>query len=229
MKEGDKVTLGDTTLTAHEMPGHSPGCAGWEMTVKDGGQDREVLFFSRHRGAEPAGRPADLSRHRRRLSRNLRQGQGDEVDVLLGPHRRSMACRTKRTQQIKDATPNPFVKPGELATYAAGLQRISTSSSPSRRPRSGPRNSEVRRSAFPRRREGERAAIEHRARGAWLARRRRGPGRAGRRDAASRARILDAPHRSRSGTVVGGVKCAGFSRKSDLSTLYPLCARSPSF
>src|ERR1700743_2564995 len=26
VKEGDKVTLGDMTLTAHSMPGHSPGC-----------------------------------------------------------------------------------------------------------------------------------------------------------------------------------------------------------
>ena len=45
VKEGDKVTLGDTTLTAHATPGHSPGCTSWEMTVKDGNQDRDVLFF----------------------------------------------------------------------------------------------------------------------------------------------------------------------------------------
>jgi metallo-beta-lactamase class B len=27
----------------------------------------------------------------------------------------------KRAQQIKNATPNPFVKPGELPAYATGL------------------------------------------------------------------------------------------------------------
>src|SRR6201989_3653742 len=59
VKEGDKVTLGDTTLVAHSMPGHSPGCTSWEMTVKDGGQDRDVLFFCRgpvaltKRGGQP--------------------------------------------------------------------------------------------------------------------------------------------------------------------------------
>src|ERR1700759_4304862 len=51
VKEGDKVTLGDTTLTAHETPGHSPGCTSWEMTGKDGGQNREVLFFCSGTGA----------------------------------------------------------------------------------------------------------------------------------------------------------------------------------
>lgn len=35
VSEGDKVTLGDTTLTAHATPGHSPGCTSWEMTVRD--------------------------------------------------------------------------------------------------------------------------------------------------------------------------------------------------
>ncbi|MET3254327.1 glyoxylase-like metal-dependent hydrolase (beta-lactamase superfamily II) [Bradyrhizobium japonicum] len=79
VKEGDRVTLGDTTLTAHPTPGHSPGCTSWEMTVKDGKEDREVLFFCSGTVAlNRRGRPADLCRHRRRLPRDFRQGQGDE-------------------------------------------------------------------------------------------------------------------------------------------------------
>src|SRR5882724_3529568 len=45
VREGDKVTVGDVTLTAHETPGHSPGCTSWEFTVKDGDATRSVLIF----------------------------------------------------------------------------------------------------------------------------------------------------------------------------------------
>ena len=35
--DGDKVTLGGTVLTAHEMPGHTRGCLAWSMDLKEGG------------------------------------------------------------------------------------------------------------------------------------------------------------------------------------------------
>ncbi|MGY4293162.1 glyoxylase-like metal-dependent hydrolase (beta-lactamase superfamily II) [Bradyrhizobium sp. i1.4.4] len=79
VKEGDKVTLGDTTLTAHATPGHSPGCTSWEMTVKDGGQDREVLFFCS--GTVALNRLVGQPTYAGIVDdypRDLRQGQGDE-------------------------------------------------------------------------------------------------------------------------------------------------------
>ena len=46
------------------------------------------------------------------------------IDVLLGPHPEVYGMQDKRAQQIKSETPNPFVKPGELATYATGLADV---------------------------------------------------------------------------------------------------------
>ncbi|SFP53651.1 metallo-beta-lactamase class B [Bradyrhizobium sp. Ghvi] len=43
------------------------------------------------------------------------------IDVLLGPHPEVYGMQDKRAQQIKSETPNPFIKPRELATYATGL------------------------------------------------------------------------------------------------------------
>ena len=37
VKDGDKVSLGGWTLTAHITGGHTPGCTSYEMTVKDAG------------------------------------------------------------------------------------------------------------------------------------------------------------------------------------------------
>jgi metallo-beta-lactamase class B len=121
--EGDKVTLGDTTLTAHAMPGHSPGCTSWEMSVKDGDQDRSVLFFCSGTVAlnRLVGQPtypgiADDYRS------TFAKAKAMNPDVLLGPHPEVYGMQAKRAQ-MKDGAPNPFVKPGELATYVAGLEQ----------------------------------------------------------------------------------------------------------
>jgi metallo-beta-lactamase class B len=119
--EGDKVTLGDTTLTAHTTPGHSHGCTSWEMTVKDGDQDRTVLFFcsgtvALNRLVGQPTYPGIVDDYRSTFAKAMAM----KVDVLLGPHPEVYGMQDKRAQ-IKDGAPNPFVKPGELATYAAGL------------------------------------------------------------------------------------------------------------
>lgn len=123
VKEGDKVTLGDTTLTVHDTPGHTPGCTSWEMTVKDGDKDRDVLFFCSGTVAlnrlvgEPTY-PGIVDDYRATFAKLKTM----KVDVLLGPHPEVYGMQDKRAQ-MKEGAPNPFIKPGELATYVAGLEQ----------------------------------------------------------------------------------------------------------
>lgn len=122
VKEGDKVTLGDTTMIAHSTPGHSPGCTSWEMTVKDGGQDRNVLFFcsgtvALNRLVGNPTHPGIVDDYRATYTKV----KAMNPDVLLGPHPEVYGMQDKRAA-MKDGAPNPFVKPGELATYVAGLE-----------------------------------------------------------------------------------------------------------
>ncbi|QHP68802.1 BJP family subclass B3 metallo-beta-lactamase [Bradyrhizobium sp. LCT2] len=120
VKEGDKVTLGDTTLTARATPGHSPGCTSWEMNVKDGKEDREVLFFCSGTVAlnRLVGQPtyAGIVDYRATFAK----AKAMKIDVLLGPHPEVYGMQAKRAE-MKDGAPNPFVKPGELVTYATSL------------------------------------------------------------------------------------------------------------
>ncbi|MGY8706505.1 BJP family subclass B3 metallo-beta-lactamase [Bradyrhizobium sp. 18BD] len=121
VKEGDKVTLGDTTLTAHATPGHSPGCTSWEMTVKDGNDDREVLFFcsgtvALNRLVGQPTYPGIIDDYRTTYTKV----KAMKIDVLLGPHPEVYGMQAKRAE-MKDGAPNPFVKPGELVTYATSL------------------------------------------------------------------------------------------------------------
>jgi metallo-beta-lactamase class B len=41
--EGDTVTLGGTTLTAHVMPGHTKGCLAWTLDLKENGKTYHAL------------------------------------------------------------------------------------------------------------------------------------------------------------------------------------------
>jgi metallo-beta-lactamase class B len=42
--DGDRLTLGGTTLTAYATPGHTPGCTTWTMRVTDKGRSLGVIF-----------------------------------------------------------------------------------------------------------------------------------------------------------------------------------------
>jgi metallo-beta-lactamase class B len=44
LHDGDTVTLGGTTLTAHLTPGHTKGCTTWTMKVQEGGKAYDVVI-----------------------------------------------------------------------------------------------------------------------------------------------------------------------------------------
>ncbi len=42
--EGDTVTLGGTTLTAHVLPGHTKGCVAWTLQLEENGETYDTLI-----------------------------------------------------------------------------------------------------------------------------------------------------------------------------------------
>ena len=121
--EGDRVTLGDTTLTARSMPGHSPGCTSWEMAVIDNNDVRNVLFFCS--GTVALNRLVGSPTHAGIVDdyrATFAKAKAMNVDVLLAPHPEMYGMQQKRAQ-MKEGAPNPFVKPGELAAYVSTLEK----------------------------------------------------------------------------------------------------------
>src|SRR5918992_2019585 len=45
LRDGDRVSLGGTSLTARLTPGHTPGCTTWTMKVEESGTTRDVVFL----------------------------------------------------------------------------------------------------------------------------------------------------------------------------------------
>ena len=123
VREGDKITIGDVTLTARETPGHSPGCTSWELAVKDGDATRSVLIFCSGTVAlnRLVGNPTYsgiVADYRKTFAR----AQDMKVDVLLAPHPEMYRMAEKRAK-LGEGGPNPFVNPGEFNAYAATLEK----------------------------------------------------------------------------------------------------------
>ncbi len=123
VREGDKVTIGDVTLTARETPGHSPGCTSWEFAVKDGDATRSALIFCSGTVAlnRLVGNPTHsgiVADYRKTFAR----AKDMKVDVLLAPHPEMYKMAEKRAK-LGEGGPNPFVNPGEFNAYAATLEK----------------------------------------------------------------------------------------------------------
>lgn len=124
VKDGDTVTLGGATLTAHATPGHSPGCTSWSLNVKDGDSTRSVLIFcsgtvalNRLVGAA-ATHPGIVDDYRRTFA----WARGYKTDVFLAPHPEMYGMQGKR-EKIAAGTLNPFVDPAAFNAYAARLEK----------------------------------------------------------------------------------------------------------
>lgn len=123
VREGDKVTVGDATMTARETPGHSPGCTSWEFSVKDGDATRSVLIFcsgtvALNRLVPNPTYSGIVADYRKTFAR----AKDMKVDVLLAPHPEMYKMAEKRAK-LAEGGPNPFVNPGEFNTYAATLEK----------------------------------------------------------------------------------------------------------
>jgi len=103
LHDGDVVTLGGTTLTAHWTPGHTRGATTWTMTATDGGKSYAVVFFSSLR-AGGAITP-DIEKE---LDRSFALVRKLPCDVPLGDHPAQFDMTTK-VGLVKTSKTNPFV------------------------------------------------------------------------------------------------------------------------
>jgi metallo-beta-lactamase class B len=123
VQHGEKLTLGDVTITANSTPGHSPGCTSWSMTVKDGDADRSVMIFcsatvALNRLVTNPTHPGIVDDYKKTFawSKNV------HPDVLLAPHPEMYGMPAKRAK-IAEGAPNPFVQPGEFNAFVDKLEK----------------------------------------------------------------------------------------------------------
>jgi metallo-beta-lactamase class B len=103
LHDGDTVTLGGATLTAHLTPGHTRGCTTWTTTALEGGRTYNVMFGCSLR--PPAVVTPELADEFNRAFKTVR---ALPCDVQLGDHGAQYNMQEKFAK-LKDGGPNPFI------------------------------------------------------------------------------------------------------------------------
>ncbi|HYU32088.1 MAG TPA: subclass B3 metallo-beta-lactamase [Thermoanaerobaculia bacterium] len=125
VRDGDTVSLGGVTLTAHLTPGHTKGCTTWTMKAKDGNRTLDVVFagsLTVFPGVTLAVNPrypgiAGDFAHSFQLLKGL------PCDVFLSSHGSFFDLTEKAERLRKGETPNPFVDPQGYRGYVEGMER----------------------------------------------------------------------------------------------------------
>ena len=123
--DGDTLTLGNETLTAHLTPGHSVGCTSWELTVNEISQDYKVVINCSV-GVNPKYQlynnptnPTIVEQYRYSHAK-LRELK---ADVPLGSHPAMYSMNEKYARIGR--SPNPFIDPaGYLYEIALNEQAM---------------------------------------------------------------------------------------------------------
>ncbi len=119
LRDGDTVSLGNVTLTAHLTPGHTKGCTSWTMPVADGAKEYNVVFDC---STTVAGNQL-VDNHKYPLILNDYEHSFEILrslpcDIFLAPHPEFFHMDQK-LQKLKAGNKNAFVDREELKRFVA--------------------------------------------------------------------------------------------------------------
>lgn len=121
--DGDTVTLGGVTMTAHLTPGHTRGCTTWTMITKEKGKSYHVVFVGSasvlpsYRFFDRPGAPATYPGIRADYERTFRVLRSLPCDVFLGAHGSFYNLTAKRKALAAHPAKNPFIDPAGYRAY----------------------------------------------------------------------------------------------------------------
>lgn len=119
VSDGETLSLGGTSLTAHRTGGHTPGNMSWTMTVMEQGKPYQVLFAgSLSTGGNPLNNPPEYKGIVADYRRSFAWMKTVKADILLTEHQ-DLAEEIARAGRVKPGAPNPFIDPSALPRYIA--------------------------------------------------------------------------------------------------------------
>lgn len=122
IRDGQKIKLGETTLTAHLTPGHTIGGTTWTLSVTERGRPLNVVFFN---SVSVAGNalvgnktyPKIVSDYRATFAKL----KAMPSDVFLPVHPEQGGLVAKR-QRVLRGDNNAFIDPAELGRFVAASE-----------------------------------------------------------------------------------------------------------
>lgn len=118
--DGDKVTLGVTTLTAMITPGHTKGNTTWTTTLSDGNREYLVVFAPSlsapgYKLVDNHAYPEIVDDYRATFERLAKL----KPDIFLATHGSFFDLEANASARRSGRGPNPFVAPRAYAEFVA--------------------------------------------------------------------------------------------------------------
>lgn len=125
LHDGDTVTLGGTTLTAHLTPGHTMGNTTWTMKAKEGDRTYDVVFAASTSilpGVSLTNNPKypEIAED---YAKTFRVLKSLPCDVFLSSHAWFFDGLGKADRLRKGAKENPFIDPQGYRDYVAQYEK----------------------------------------------------------------------------------------------------------
>ena len=125
VNDGDEVTLGETTLTAHLTPGHTMGATTWTMKVADHDKLLDVVFFP-SANINPGVKLVGNTRYpqiARDFAHSFQIWKSLPCDVFLADHGDFYDMKQKYARLRDGAATNPFIDPRGYQTFIAEAEQ----------------------------------------------------------------------------------------------------------
>jgi len=126
VQDGDEVSLGGVTLTAHLTPGHTKGATTWTMQVQYGVQTYNVVFFSSVSIVAPTRllNNPDYPSIAADYAATFQKLKALPCDIYLAPHGDQFGLAEKLQRLEQGASPNPFIDPDGWKKLIANTEDI---------------------------------------------------------------------------------------------------------
>lgn len=123
--DGDTVTLGGMTLTAHVLPGHTKGCVAWSMPMVEDGKTYYGLFecslnSQALKYVDNTDYPTIVDDNRS----TFKKARELPVDVLLSSHGvfYGLDAKYEKLKARKPGDPNPFIDPAGYQAHVTEFE-----------------------------------------------------------------------------------------------------------
>lgn len=123
-RNGKRVSLGGTTLTANITPGHTKGCTTWTTTVRDAGRNLNVIFVC---SVSSPGYQLVNNKAYPNIEadyvRSFAWLKNAKVDIFLGSHAGFYDLEGKMKLLKQGAKTNPFIDPQGYKQFIADSEK----------------------------------------------------------------------------------------------------------
>jgi metallo-beta-lactamase class B len=125
LKDGDTVTLGGMTLTAHWTPGHTLGTTTWTFPVTEGGRRYNVTIVG---GGLPDDARLVYNTNNPTIAETwastIEKWKGYPTDVFLGAHSWFFNLTGKYKRMRANPNVNPWIDPDGYRKYVADTEAL---------------------------------------------------------------------------------------------------------